>query len=261
LVKEGLASRSQYDQSKAAADVARQTVRATEAGIDAAKAALQSDEAAIAAAKLNLGYCEIHAPIGGRTGNLLVHPGNLVKVNDVALAVIHRISPIFVNFGVPEQYLAAIRRLSAGGHRLAVQAFAEGDEAHASAGYLAVIDNTVDAATGTIHLKGTFENSGGPLWPGQFVTVALTLDTIQNATVVPSEALQNGQRGQFVYVVKADNKVEARPVTTGPAFDRKTVVEKGLAPGDTVVTDGQMLLFPGATVRAVDAGKLETGPL
>lgn len=259
LVKEGLASRSQYDQSKSSADVARESVRASQASIDAAKATLQADEAAIAAAQLNLGYCDIHAPIGGRTGNLLVHPGNLVKVNDAALVVIHRIEPIFVNFSVPEQRLADVRRLSVG-RKLPVRALVEGDPGHPAEGYLAVIDNTVDASTGTIHLKADFENHDRILWPGQFVTVVLTLDTIQNATVIPSEAIQAGQRGSFVYVVKANQTVESRLVTPGPAINGKTVIEKGVSAGETVVTDGLLMLFPGAPVRPVDAVKTGNGP-
>jgi multidrug efflux system membrane fusion protein len=258
LVKEGLASRSQYDQSKSSADVARETVRATQASIDSAKATLQADEAAIAAAQLNLGYCEIRAPIAGRTGNLLVHPGNLVKVNDAALVVIHRIEPIFVNFSVPEQRLADLRRLSAG-RKLPVRALVEGDAAHAAEGYLSVIDNTVDASTGTIHLKASFENHDRVLWPGQFVTVALTLGTLEHATVIPSEAIQAGQRGPFVYVVKANQTVESRAVTPGPAIDGKTVIEKGVNAGETVVTDGLLMLFPGAPVRAVEGVKSGSG--
>jgi multidrug efflux system membrane fusion protein len=260
LVKEGLASRSQYDQSKSSADVARESVRATRAGIGAAQATLQADQAAIAAAQLNLGYCEIRAPIGGRVGNLLVHPGNLVKVNDAPLVVIHQMQPIFVDFAVPEQRLAAVRRLSAG-RKLPVRALVEGDASHAAEGYLSVIDNTVDASTGTIHLKATFDNRDRALWPGQFVTVALTLDTIENAVVIPTEAIQPGQRGPFVYVVKANQTVESRPVTPGAAINGKTVVDQGLAAGETVVTDGLLMLFPGAPVRAVDPSKIPTGPL
>jgi multidrug efflux system membrane fusion protein len=113
-----------------------------------------------------------------------------------------------------------------------------------------VIDNTVDASTGTIHLKATFPNTDGILWPGQFVTSVLTLDTLQGATVVPAEAVQPGQQGQFVYVVKADNTVESRVVTPGRAFGKKMVIDKGLAPGDTVVIDGQLRLFPGAQVQS-----------
>ncbi len=258
LQADGLASKSQYDQSRTTADVSRESERASRASLASARAALEADEAAVETARLNLSYCDIHAPISGRTGNLLVHAGNLVKVDDVPLVVIHKLEPIFVNFSVPEQHLAAIRRLSAN-HKLAVEVFTKDDPGRAVTGYVSVIDNTVDTSTGTIHLKATFDNRDGTLWPGQFVTAVLTLDTIPNATVVPAEAVQNGQQGQFVYVVKADNHVEPRVVTVSRAFGRKMMIDKGVAPGDTVVTDGQLRLFPGAQVRAVDAGKLEAG--
>jgi multidrug efflux system membrane fusion protein len=247
LQKEGLASKSQFDQSKTGADVAREVARVSQAN-------MESDVAAVAAAKLNVDYCAIHAPISGRAGNLLVQAGNLVKVNDVPLVIIHQVTPIFVNFSVPEQHLAAIRRLSSS-RKLAVQVFARDNPDHAATGQLSVIDNTVDSTTGTIHLKATFENQERALWPGQFVTVVLTLDTIQNATVIPAEAVQAGQQGPFVYVVKADHTVENRPVTVGRTFGKKTLVEKGVAPGDTVVTDGQLRLFPGAQVQAVEGPK------
>jgi multidrug efflux system membrane fusion protein len=261
LQKEGLASRSQSDQSRAGADVARESARATQATIDSAKAALASDMASIDAARLNLSYCEIHAPISGRAGNLLVHAGNLVKVNDVPLVVIHRIAPIFVNFSVPEQRLESIRRLSGGGRKLAVRAFPREDSARGAEGRLSVIDNAVDASTGTIRLKATFENRDGLLWPGEFVNVVLTLDTVRNATMVPAEAVQSGLRGPYVYVVKADSTVESRMVTPGAAFGGKMVIEKGVAPGETVVTDGHLMLFPGARVKLVDAAKVGAGPL
>ena len=259
LHKDGLASRSQADQSRTNAAVSRESARATEASIASARAALEADQAAVAKSKLDLSYCEIRAPISGRTGNLLVHPGNLVKVNDVPLVVINQDSPIFVNFSVPEQHLAAIRRLSTG-RRLPVRVSSQDNPGRSATGYLSVIDNAVDTTTGTIHLKATFENGDRMLWPGQFVTAVLTLDTIQNATVVPSEAVQAGQQGQFVFAVKPDSTVEIRPVTVGRSFGNKTVIEKGLAPGDTVVTDGQLRLFPGAPVKAVEPGKLGTGP-
>jgi multidrug efflux system membrane fusion protein len=258
LAKAGVVSKSQSDQARTSADVARESARATQAGIDSAKAALESDRSAVATAKLNLSYCTIRSPLGGRTGNLLVHAGNLVKANDVPLVVIHQVTPVFVNFNVPEQHLAAVRRLSARS-RLAVHVFAQDDPNRLASGFLTVIDNTVDTATGTIHLKATFENKDGILWPGQFVTSVLTLDTIQGATVVPAEAVQNGQQGQFIYVVKPDNTVESRVVSTGRAFGRKMVIEKGIAPGDTVVTDGQLRLFPGAQVQLVDPAKIEAG--
>jgi multidrug efflux system membrane fusion protein len=258
LQKEHLVSKQQADQSKASADVAREAARATQASIGSAKAALESDQAAVGAAQLNLEYCVIRAPLAGRTGNLLVHSGNLVKANDVPLVVIHQLAPAFVNFNVPEQHLSAIRRLNAG-RPLAVRVYPRDNPDRASEGRLAVIDNTVDATTGTIHLKATFENRDGMLWPGQFVTAVLTLDTERNATVVPAEAVQAGQQGQMIYVVKPDSTVEPRMVTVGRAFGQKMVIEKGVAPGDTVVTDGQLLLFPGARVRPVDAAKQEAG--
>jgi multidrug efflux system membrane fusion protein len=257
LNKEGLGSKEQADQSKANADVAREAARATEATIASAKAALEADGAAVAAAKLNLSYCEIHAPISGRTGNLLVHGGNLIKANDVPLVVIHQVAPIFVDFAVPEQHLAAVRRLNAA-HPLAVRVFTQDSPGKAAEGQLKVIDNAVDSNTGTIHLKATFPNSDGMLWPGQFVTAVLTLDTIQNAAVAPAEAVQNGQQGQFVYVVNAANHVDMRPVTVGRTFGKRVIIDKGLAPGDVVVTDGQLRLFPGAPVKAVVSPAAET---
>ena len=254
LRKEGLASKEQADQSRASADVARESVRATQASLASAQAGLESDQAAVDAAKLNLSYCQIRAPMAGRTGNLLVHSGNLVKANDVPLVVIHQLVPAFVNFNVPEQHLSAIRRLNAA-RPLAVRVYPRDNPDRASEGRLTVIDNTVDATTGTIHLKATFENRDGMLWPGQFVTAVLTLDTIRDATVVPAEAVQAGQQGQMIYVVKPDNTVEPRIVTVGRAFGKKMVIEKGIAPGDTVVTDGQLMLFPGVKVQAVEATK------
>jgi len=159
---------------------------------------------------------------------------------------------------VPEQHLAAVRRLNAN-HRLAVSVFAQNDPTRVSSGTLSVIDNTVDTATGTIHLKATFDNKDGALWPGQFVTSVLTLDTLQGATVVPAEAVQAGQQGQFIYVVGTDSKVAIRVISAGRAFGKKMVIEKGIAPGDTVVIDGQLRLFPGAQVQLVDPSKLDVG--
>jgi multidrug efflux system membrane fusion protein len=197
-------------------------------------------------AKLNLAYCQIRAPISGRAGNLLLHPGNLVQANgDNPLVVLNQIRPIFVSFGVPERYLNSIAQQQLR-RKLPVQA-APGKEATPASGTLMVIDNTVDTNTGTIRLKAVFENPEARLWPGQFVNVVLTLDT-QRAILIPSEAVQVGQQGSFVYVVKTDQTVEPRPVTVGQTVSTKIVVEKGLSAGETIVTDGQSRLFPGAKI-------------
>jgi multidrug efflux system membrane fusion protein len=254
LNKENLASKLAADQAKTTLDVNRATAHASEAGVNTARATLASDQAAVAKARLDLSYCEIHAPLSGRTGNLLVHPGNLLKENDAALVVIHQVEPIFVNFGVPEDHLGAIRRLQAI-RPLPVRVTLQDGTNRTATGPLTVIDNTVDASTGTIHLKARFDNRDAMLWPGQFVNVALTLDTVRNATVVPTEAIQEGREGQVVFVVKPGNTIEVRPVTTGASLAGKTVIEKGLEPGETVVTDGQMALFPGAPVRVVEPAK------
>ena len=255
LAKAGVISRAQQDQVRTSADVYRESVRAAQAAIESTRAALESDLAAVEKAKLDISYCKITAPFAGRTGNLLVHPGNLIKANDVPLVVIHQVTPVFVSFSVPERYLGDIRRIGVG--KLPVQASVQDDAERSVVGQVTVIDNSVDQATGTIRLKGTFPNADSMLWPGQFVNVALTMGTAHNATVIPTEAVQNGQQGQFVYVVKSDLTVEPRIVTPGRTFERKIIIEKGVAPGDTVVIDGQMRLFPGARIRQVDPRNID----
>jgi len=248
LSKEGITTRQQEDQIRTAADVAEQSMRGDEASIESIHAALESDRAAVEQAKLNLAYCQIRAPISGRAGNLLLHPGNLVQANgDNPLVVLNQIRPIFVSFGVPERYLNSIAQQQLR-RKLPVQA-APGKESTPASGTLMVIDNTVDVNTGTIRLKAVFENTEARLWPGQFVNVVLTLDT-QRAILIPSEAVQVGQQGSFVYVVKADQTVEPRPVTVGQTVSSKIVVEKGLSAGETIVTDGQSRLFPGAKISS-----------
>ena len=259
LVKEGIMARSQYDISRTNADVYAESVRADQAAIQSARASMDSDLSAVERAKLDLSFCDIRAPISGRTGNLLMHVGNYVKANgDTSLVVINQIEPAFVSFSVPEDKLAAIRRLSSAG-KLIVRVTTKDAPDKQVTGTLSVVDNTVDPTTGTIRLKATFTNSGSVLWPGQFVNVNLALDTNSSAVVVPSEAVQAGQKGSFIYVVKADQSVESRIVTTGQLVDTKIVITSGIKSGETVVTDGQLLLAPGAKVMALPEVKPEAG--
>jgi len=257
LRQDGVVSREQSDQMRTNEQTVREAVRADQAAIESSRAAIETDLAAVDRAKLDLSYCQIRSPISGRAGNLLVHAGNLVKVSDVALVVINQIEPIFVSFAVPEQYLGSIRKNSAD-RKLPVRVALQEDASKTATGNLSVIDNAVDNTTGSIRLKGTFENQEHTLWPGQLVNASLTLDTLKNVVVVPAEAVQAGQQGQFVYVVKPDQGVDLRMVTVSRTLEKKVVLDKGVAAGETVVTDGQLLLFPGAHVRPVAAEKAQT---
>jgi multidrug efflux system membrane fusion protein len=245
LEKEGIVSQIQYEQFTSNAQ--------------ARDAAVRADEAAVEDAQIRLSYCSIYSPINGRTGSLLVHPGNLVKNNDTSLLVINQVSPIYVDFSVPEKYLAQVKQHRARG-RLRVLAYPSGNEADASTGSLSFINNAVDADTGTIELKGTFANRGRRLWPGQFVNVILDLTVQRNATVVPSQAVQTSEQGQYVYVVKSDNTADLRPVKVGNTLSGVTIVEKGVQAGETVVTNGQLRLYPGAKVsfKAESASEQES---
>lgn len=234
LFKSGIVSKDQYDQ-----------FHTTAASLEAS---VKADQAAVETGKIQLGYCSIYAPIEGRTGNLTVHQGNTVKANDATLVVINQISPLYVDFSVPEQYLSDIKKYLAHG-KLGVQAILPHEEDRPELGRISFVDNSVDRTTGTILLKGTFPNAGNRLWPGQFVNVVLTLTEQPNAVVVPSQAVQTGQTGQFVYVVKNDQSVELRPVVPGLVDGSDEVIEKGLQPGEKVVTDGQLMLYPGAKVQ------------
>jgi membrane fusion protein, multidrug efflux system len=250
LVAEGVVSREQNDQFRTAADALQQATQADRAAIESARSAVTADRAAVERAKLDMAYCEIRSPIDGRTGNLLVKAGNLVKANaDTAMVTINQVSPIYVTFSVPEQELAVIRRNMAA-RQLPVDAIIAHDESQRDRGSLTFVDNNVDSTTGTIKLKAQFTNQARRLWPGQFVDVVLTL-TQDTVTVVPSEAVQVGQQGQYAFAVKTDQTVERRVVTVGRTIGRDIVVQSGIEPGETVVTDGQMRLVPGARIRVV----------
>jgi membrane fusion protein, multidrug efflux system len=235
LFGQGVLSREQFD--------------ALNNSADALDAAVRADRAAVEAARLNLGYCTIRSPIDGRTGSLLVQRGNILKAIDGGpLVVINRVDPVFVSFSVPERRLGEVKAARAAG-RLSVEAIVAGEETRPLSGELTFLDNAVDRTTGTIRLKGTFANKERRLWPGQFVDVRLSTGTRPDVVVVPTPAIQTGQSGTFVFVVRRDLTVEARPVVVGPEVDGSVIVEKGVEAGEQVVTDGQIRLVPGAKVE------------
>jgi membrane fusion protein, multidrug efflux system len=238
LVKKGYVAQQQYDQ-------VRTNAAAFEATVNADKAFVEN-------ARLQLKYCFIYAPVTGRTGNLMANQGNLIKANaDTSMIVINQIQPIYVTFSVPEQNLSEIKKYIATGN-LKIEAFLSKEDMKPEQGVLTFIDNAVDLATGTIKLKGTFANTGKKLWPGQFVTAILTLTSQPNALVVPSQSVQSGQKGQYVFIIKNDLTIEDRPVNVGMTLNTETVIEKGLQSGEKVVTDGQLRLVPGAKVQIKD---------
>lgn len=235
LVKKEYVSREQYDQ--------------VQANANALEAAVEADRAAVETAKVQLSYCHIYSTMDGRVGSLLVYEGNLLRVNDVTpMIIINQISPINVAFSLPEQNLTEIKKRLAGTN-LKVEAISPDSEDRLEEGTLSFIDNAVDRTTGTIKLKGTYANANRRLWPGQFVRVVLTLSNQSDAVVIPSQAVQTGQDGQHVFVLKPDSAVELRSVVVSRTLGAEAVIEKGLQPGEKVVTDGQFLLGPGTKVQ------------
>ena len=234
LVKKKVVSEDQYAQIRTARQSAEANVRA--------------DEAAIQTARLQIEYSTVQAPISGRTGQVLIQRGNLVKANDTKpLVVINRMNPVYVTFAVPEQQVGAVRRAM---ERGTVVVRATGPEADAVPveGRLAFIDNAVTPDSGTIRLKALFDNPRRSLWPGQFVTVVVVLDEEKDVLVVPSQAIQVGPKGSHVFVVGAEQTVELRPVTVVRTLRDETIVAGGVAPGERVVVVGQWRLRAGSLV-------------
>ncbi len=264
LVEDGFISTEQYDQvrttaaaleatiqaDQAAVMNTRAMIRAAQATVQNVRAAIRADHAMLENARVQLGYTTIRAPMDGRTGNLLVRVGSAVKARDDTgqMVVINQIHPIYVSFSVPEQTLADIKKYQAAGS-IRVQAVARGQQSAPATGELTFVNNTVDPSTGTIQLKATFQNPQGVLWPGQFADVVVGLTVQSGVVVVPSQAIQTGQQGLYVYVMRPDSTVESRPVTTGRTLNGETTVPKGLQPGEKVVTDGQLRLAPGMRVQ------------
>lgn len=234
LVKQDFVTKEQYDQIIATAASLRASVAADQANVDNAK--------------LQLAYCTIMSPVEGRTGNLMIKPGNLVTANDsMALVTINQTRPIYATFSVPGQLLPDLTRNNES--RVSVTASLPQNVGPPEEGTLTFVDNAVDTATGTILLKATFANKDERLWPGQFVDIVVTLGGEANRIVAPAPAVQTGQQGQYVFVVKDDQTVELRPVKVARIDESEAVIDKGLAAGETVVTDGQLRLVPGAKVE------------
>jgi membrane fusion protein, multidrug efflux system len=244
LLKMQVGSRQQYDLSHAnAASLA---------------ASVAADSAAVQTARLNLQYTEIHSPIDGKTGNLKSHVGDLIKADaDTPMVIVNQVQPIYVDFYIPEGRLGEVRQYMS--ERELKTLVAIPGQQDVAEGKLSFVDNTVDKTTGQILLKGLFENTDRRLWPGQFVNVTLTLSEIPNTVMVPSQAVQTGQQGSYVFVVGHDQKVEPRPVVTGTTLDNETIIESGLRKGEVVVTDGQLRLVPGSRVIIKDSPKGSSG--
>jgi membrane fusion protein, multidrug efflux system len=243
LADRGIATKEQVD-------TARTSMTALNATVNADRAALEN-------AEVQLQYATITATISGRTGALQVHEGNLVRANDTTpLVVINQIAPISVAFAIPEARLPELKKYMSQG-ALRVTASPPRDDAPAAVGKISFVDNQVDQTTGTIRLKGTFANEDRRLWPGQFLNVVVTLTSDPNAIVVPTAAVQAGQQGPYVFIVKEDKTVDMRPVAVSRTNASDTVVASGLKPGETVVTDGHLRLVPGSHITVKSAGRGE----
>ncbi len=233
LQQQGVVAREQADQVIAQAKSNASVVAA--------------DEAAVESARVQLQYTEIRSPIDGRAGALQINLGNLVKANDTPFLVqLNQITPIYITFTIPEVSLAQVRKYV--GDNVKVIARPKGQGGDGAEGNLTFIDNGVDPTTGTVKLKGTMPNKDRRLWPGEFVDVSMNLSIQKNAIIIPTKAVQTGQQGDYVYVIKADNTAEARQVTTAGTYQGVTLIAKGISAGETVVVDGQMRVVPNGKV-------------
>jgi multidrug efflux system membrane fusion protein len=248
LAEKGIVSKDVAEQARAGADAIAGTVKADRAAIESARAQLAAQQATVDTMKVQLGYTVIHSPIDGRTGNLTVKVGNLVTANQTELMTIAQVEPIFVAFSVPAANLSAIKQ-NLGRNKIPVTATAQDADAATVSGQLDFIDNSVDPSTDTIKLKAKFTNDEHRLWPGQFARVSLRVTTIPNALVLPGQAVQTGQDGQFVFVVKQDGTVAQQPVTLGQRVGEEVVIAKGLEMGQVIVTEGQLRLEAGTRVQ------------
>ncbi len=234
--------------------VAKEQAEQMQTNHEAMVATVKADRAQAEYARVQLVYTKIYSPLDGRTGNLMLHRGNVVKANpDNPMITINQVNPIYVIFAVPQQALPDIKQHMAKS-KLTVTAIIQGQEDRPEVGTLTFVDNNVDLNSGTIKLKGTFANENRRLWPGQYVNVALTLTEEPNAIVVPTQAIQTGQQGSYVFVVKPDLTAESRPVKVERNIDNQAVIESGLSAGEKVVTDGQIRLVTGTKVEIKNVG-------
>jgi membrane fusion protein, multidrug efflux system len=251
LAEKGIVSKDIAEQARAAADTAAGTIKSDRAAVESAKAQLVAQQATVDNARVQLSYTTIASPIDGHSGNIAVKVGGLVTANQTELTTIAQVEPIFVTFSIPAANLASIKN-NLGKTKIPVTATSQDSTANVVEGELNFIDNVIDASTDTIKLKARFENHDRRLWPGQFARVSLRVATIPNAMVLPSQAVQTGQEGQFVFLVKPDNTVAQQPVAIGQRIGEDVVVEKGLQSGQTVVTEGQLRLEAGTRIQTGD---------
>jgi multidrug efflux system membrane fusion protein len=241
--------------------VARQTLDTQAALVQQDIGTVQADQAQVDTQKLNLTYCRIVSPVGGRVGLRQVDPGNYVQTSDAGgIVVITQLQPISVIFTLPEDNLPAVLKQLKAGATLAATAFDRTGATKLGAGTLETVDNQIDPTTGTVKLRAVFDNTDQLLFPNQFVNIGLLVDTLKDASIAPLAAIQRGAPGTFVYLVKPDDTVAAQPVTLGPSDTQNVAITKGLAPGQAVVTDGADRLKDGAKVRLVDAAKPAAAP-
>ena len=258
-VAKARADLERYQGLKARGFVSDEKVNEVRTNEAAAAATLKADQAALELARLQQSYTTVRAPFSGIVGARLVFPGSTVKINDTALAVVNRVDPLYVSFAVPERHLQRLRQAVSKGP-MPVQIALPGSKEAGFEGKAKFIDNAVDATTGTIQMKALLDNKGARLTPGQFLNVSMVLDQVSDSVLVPNEAVQQGADGNFLYAVKADDTVEVRKLEIIASHQGMTAIGKGVAVGETVVTDGQLRLTPGAKVKAKPSAAAEAAP-
>jgi len=233
LVQKDYVTKEQYDKIRTDLDAIKQTIMA--------------DEAAVQSVKTDLSYCRIYSPVDGRAGSILIQKGNMINANSASpMVVIHKITPVYINFSVPERHLPMIQSVMKE-NKIKITAHLPDSPDKISEGFLVFVDNQVDTKTGTIILKGEFPNHDKSLWAGQYVQVKMFLSE-KESVVVPSEAIQMGQKGEFVFVIKPEMTAEVRQVKSGQGVNGETAILDGIKEGEKIVTDGHLRLFPGAKV-------------